>query len=63
VVDKATPAAYGHSCQGNEPEPKETIMNEPYRRYDPATDSHREYRHVDPRTGLIVPAPSTPRKA
>jgi hypothetical protein len=38
-------------------------MNEPYRRYDPATDSHREYRHVDPRTGLIVPAPSTPRKA
>jgi hypothetical protein len=33
----------------------------PFRRYDPAM-SGVEYRHVDPRTGLIVPNP-TPRKA
>lgn len=31
------------------------VAPNPFRRYDPA-QSGVEYRHVDPRTGLIVPS-------
>lgn len=34
---------------------------QPFRRYDPALHNHRVYLHCDPRTGLIVPTPTTSR--